>query len=169
MIEKFFPDLMVERVHDVHIDLLIEKDIRGLILDIDNTLVASSVKDADKGIIDWIIKTKNAGMKVCIVSNASKKRVTRFNKKLKLFAVHRAYKPANKAFIEAADNMGTRVEQTAVIGDQIFTDIYGGNRLKMFTVLVKPIHKSEIFLVRMKRFIENIVLRIYREKMREKE
>ncbi len=167
MLEKLFPSLMVERIQDIDIDFLKKKNIKGLILDIDNTLVATHVKEADQNVIDWIEKAKSNGLKVCIVSNASRKRVVKFNEKLRLFAIYRAYKPGSRAYKKAARLMDVKLDEVAVIGDQIFTDVYGGNRVGMFTILVKPIHKKESILVMLKRFPEKLVLSRYMKRLQQ--
>ncbi len=161
MLEKFFPDLTVDSIYDIEPEILLEKNIRGVILDIDNTLVAMHVRVADDKVVRWIERLKESGLKVCIVSNASKTRVDRFNEKLKVFAVHRASKPGSRGLLKASEYMGLGPEEVAVVGDQLFTDIYGGNRLNMFTVLVKPVDDREVFFVRIKRLPEKIVMRRY--------
>ena len=118
-------------------------------------------KEADEEALNWIESVKKKGFKVCIVSNASQKRVERFNESLKLNAIHRASKPGSKSFLKAMELMGTKPSETAVIGDQIFTDVYGGNRLNMFTILVKPIDSREFIGVRLKRALEGVVLARY--------
>jgi len=161
MIEIFYPSLTLDKVQDISEEILEKNGIKGLILDIDNTLVPSHMKEADENTVKWIEKMKSAGFRVCVVSNASKKRVIKFNERLKLCAVHRASKPGTKAFKKAARLMDVKVENTAVVGDQIFTDIYGGNRAKMFTILVKPIHARENFFVMLKRLPEKVILSVY--------
>jgi len=164
MLDIFYPDLHVNGIQDIDLGILSEKNIKGLILDIDNTLVPSHMKEADENALKWIENVRNAGLKTCIVSNASKKRVIKFNEKLKIFAIHRASKPGSKAFMKAVRLMDIKPEETAVVGDQIFTDIYGGNKLNMFTILVKPIDKREFFFVRLKRFPEKYILSKYKRK-----
>lgn len=168
MLEKFYPALIVDKVQEIDIDAVVRKGIRGLILDIDNTLVPQHVAEADENALEWIGKIKEAGLKACIVSNATKKRVVRFNEKLKLYAIHRALKPGTRAFRKAMRLMDLKPEQTAVIGDQIFTDVYGGNRAGLYTILVKPIHRSESFFVRLKRFPEKLVLARYEKMVKNK-
>lgn len=169
MIEKFYPKLKVNKVQDVDLNMLKTKKIKGLILDIDNTLVPEHVAEADQNAVEWIERLKEAGFKACIVSNASEKRVIKFNENLKLYAIHKASKPGEKAFMKAARLMDTKIEETAVIGDQIFTDIYGGNRLNMFTILVNPIDQKEIFYVRVKRIAEKYILSKYKKFLLEQE
>jgi len=128
-------------------------------------LVPNHVKEADKGAVDWIEKVKSSGFKACIVSNASKKRVVKFNERLKLYAIHRASKPGTAAFRRALKLMKLKEEEIAVVGDQIFTDIYGGNRLGAFTILVDPIdRKTEFIFVKFKRLFEKFVLKSYYSK-----
>lgn len=167
MLEEFFPRLLVDKVQDIDLDFLKENKIKGLVLDIDNTLVPEHVKEADENAVKWIERVKEEGFEVCIVSNASKKRVIKFNEKLKLFAIHRARKPGVKAFKKAVRLMDIKPEETAMIGDQIFTDIYGGNRVGMFTILVNPINLNEFFFVRLKRLPEKYILYQYRKKYKQ--
>jgi HAD superfamily phosphatase (TIGR01668 family) len=158
MFERFYPDLKVDSVQDIDFNLLKNKRIKGVLLDIDNTLVPMHMKEADAKAVEWIEKLKTAGFKVCIVSNASNKRVIKFNERLKVYAFHRASKPGSRIFLKALRLMNIRPEEAAMVGDQIFTDIYGGNRLNMYTILVKPIDEREAFWIRMKRFPEKFVL-----------
>ncbi|AEV68006.1 YqeG family HAD IIIA-type phosphatase [Acetivibrio clariflavus] len=167
MIEIFYPKHKVDKVQDIELSMLKNKGIKGLILDIDNTLVPEHVAEPDENVIKWIERVNEAGFKVCIVSNASQKRVIKFNEKLKVHAIHKASKPSKKAFLKAAELMGIEAEETAVIGDQIFTDIFGGNRLNMFTILVTPIDKKEVFYVKIKRIAEKYVLSKYEKYLME--
>jgi HAD superfamily phosphatase (TIGR01668 family) len=168
MIEKFYPSLAVDSIRDINTELLDKNNIKGLILDIDNTLVPNHVADADDRAVQWVGEMKAAGFKLCIVSNASKKRVVRFNDRLKLYAVHRAVKPGTRAFEKAARMMDFKNKNIAVVGDQIFTDVYGGNRVGMFTILVTPIDRREGKLVQFKRIFEKKVLKRYAESLTKK-
>ena len=161
MIEKFYPAITLDRIQDISVELLDKNKVKGLILDIDNTLVPEHMKEADENAVRWIEQIKAADFKVCIVSNASKKRVIKFNERLKLYAIHRASKPGTKAFLKAARLLDFKNENIAVVGDQIFTDIYGGNRVGMYTILVKPINKKEGIFIRLKRIFEKFVLTSY--------
>lgn len=164
MNEKYYPSLVLERITDITVDILKANGIKGLILDIDNTLVPNHVAEADDSLLEWIETLKQAGIKIAIASNASKKRVFIFNRKLKLYAVHRAFKPSVRAFNKARRLMELDNKNVAVVGDQIFTDIYGGNSAGMFTILVKPIDKREGWFVRLKRRFEKRILQRYSER-----
>lgn len=164
MFEKFFPDFLIDKTQDIHYEFLKRNGIRGLILDIDNTLVPNHVKEADEAVVRWMERIKSSGIKVCIVSNASQKRVVKFNERLKVYAIHRANKPGTKNFLQAARLMALEPKEIAVVGDQIFTDVYGGNKAEMKTILVKPIDKREVLFVRLKRYPEKLVLSKYKRK-----
>ncbi len=99
MIEKYYPDLYYDSIRHIDINRLKERGIKGVILDIDNTLVPMHTKDADENAITWVAELQKTGFKVCILSNASLKRVTRFNKEMSVMAIHRAYKPKGKLFL----------------------------------------------------------------------
>lgn len=166
MLEKYYPCLYTEGIEHIDMKMLAEKGIKGLILDIDNTLVPNHVKDADEKAVKWIENAKKAGFKLCIVSNASKKRVVRFNERLKIYAIYRALKPAKRALLKATKLMEIKPSETAMIGDQIFTDVRGGNKLGMFTVLVKPLDEKEQLFVRLKRIPEKIILSKYKNSIK---
>lgn len=161
MFEKFYPDLVLDKVQDIDLEMAREKGIKGFLLDIDNTLVPHG-KEADDSAIAWIEGLKAGGFKVCIVSNASNTRVIKFNERLQVHAIHRASKPGTKAFIKALKLMNLDPSEAAVVGDQIFTDIYGGNKLDLYTILVMPIDKRELFFIKFKRVAEKFVLQKYK-------
>lgn len=164
MLDVLYPNLIVDTIYDIELSTLQKNNIKALIIDIDNTLVAWDIKEADERSMAWIERMKRNGIQSCLVSNNTEDRVVKFNEHLKLFAVHRANKPRRAPFLKALNHLGTQPEETAVIGDQIFTDILGGNRLKMFTILVTPISPKEFPLIRIKRFFEKFVLKKYHER-----
>lgn len=154
----FLPDIFIEDVYKIDIQMLKEKNIKGLILDVDNTLVAQYIKDPDEKLIKWVNNNKDNNIKMCIVSNGSPKRVKEFNKELNLPIISKAKKPLKKGFLKALEIMELKEDQVAVVGDQLLTDVWGGNRLNMFTILVKRIDPKEEKLVQLKRYIEKAIL-----------
>jgi len=154
------PDLYVESVLHIDLNKLKEENIKGLIIDIDNTLVAWDIKYASNKTKEWLLSLKKEGFEVCLVSNNTEDRVVTFNEELKLLAIHRATKPRTLPFKRAMKLMGTMVNNTAVIGDQIFTDILGGNRMGLYTVLVIPIESKEFWWTTVVRRLERHILRI---------
>lgn len=163
MFDLLYPQRIVDSIYEIDLSELYNSNIRGIILDIDNTLVGHGA-DADDKVLELIEKAKNAGIQSCIVSNNSESRVVKFNESLKIPAIHRASKPRRKAFVKGAQIMNLPINQVAVIGDQIFTDILGGNRLGMVTILVKPIGKTEPYFIKLKRALEWVVLKKYSKK-----
>lgn len=157
----FYPDLYLENVKKITIELLKKNNIKGLILDIDNTLI-----DYDKKILEgteeWCSNLKKQGIKMCILSNTNKvQKVKKVAELLDLEYLYFAHKPNKAGFKKAQKLLNMNQENIAVVGDQIFTDIFGGNRMKMFTILTKPIDTRDILLTKIKRPFENIVLKLY--------
>ncbi len=153
------PNIFLKSVYDLDINVLKSRNIKGIIIDIDNTLVAWETKNADAKVIALIDMIKGHGFNLCILSNATKKRVEEFNKELKLPAIYKALKPRKGSYIKAMNLMSTELSNTAVIGDQIFTDVLGGNRLGLFTILVSPVSPKEFAGTKLVRCIERIVLK----------
>lgn len=164
MNKLFYPKLIVDSIYYINLEELMEKNIKGFIIDIDNTLVGHGILEVDDKVVQWMERAKNMGFKICIASNNSEQRVVKFNERLKLLAIHKAAKPRKKSFIKAAEMMELSPQQIAVIGDQIFTDIFGGNRMGMHTIMVKPVDTKEPYYIKMKRVIEKLVLIGYKEK-----
>jgi len=144
MAQLLIPDAYVKNVYAIDIDKLQkEKKIKGLIIDLDNTLVPWGKKYLDKRIISWINRVKESGMKICIVSNSRSAHVTEMGNLLDTPFYSSRFKPLKKPFLEAMKMMNTKNKETAVIGDQIFTDVLGGNRLNLLTILVFPLKKHD--------------------------
>lgn len=153
------PHYFYDSIYDVDLDLLIKNGIEGLIIDIDNTLVGWDTSLPTLAVKKWLEKLLDMGFDICLVSNNNKKRVMYFAKELNLPFIYQAKKPMKKNFLAAMKILKTTNEKTAVIGDQIFTDILGGNRLKLTTVLVKPIKSKEFWWTNFVRKIERHVIK----------
>ncbi|NLM74706.1 MAG: YqeG family HAD IIIA-type phosphatase [Clostridiaceae bacterium] len=154
MLKILKPDTMVKSIYSISPEDFIRKKIFGLILDIDNTLVATHIKKPDANLISYIKALKESGIKVIIVSNAKKERVEEFCKPLDIEYVYKALKPLSRGFILALKKMDLPRENVAIVGDQLFTDVLGGNLSKIHTILIKPIDLNEPFLIRLKRILE---------------
>lgn len=153
------PKLYVDSIFEINLDKLKKQGIEALIVDIDNTLVAWDKKEAPRTVIEWFEKVKSKGLKICLVSNNTEERIVKFTENIEIFAIHRATKPRIKPFIDAMEYLGTNENNTAVVGDQIFTDVLGGNRAGLYTILVVPIESKEFFWTTFVRNIERFVLR----------
>lgn len=132
--------------------------IRGLILDLDNTLVQWGQPDPGEGLAGWVEGVRGAGLCACILSNNSPTRVSRFCQPLGLPGIPSATKPLGRAFRSAMTVLGTGPGETAVVGDQVFTDVMGGNRAGLYTILVDPMGEREFFGTRLVRRLEALWL-----------
>lgn len=160
MFEKFLPDLRVDSVFDIDLDKLYAEGYRGIITDLDNTLVGAKAPSATPELTHWFEKVKQAGMKLVIVSNNNFHRVSVFASPLNIEFVHKARKPVGAPFRRAMQMMELSPEQTIVVGDQLMTDVFGGNRQGLYTVMVLPISiTDEGFGTRINRRLERIVKR----------
>lgn len=161
---KVYPDCYLENVKYISLEMLNENKLKGIILDVDNTLIDKD-KTLLKGVEEWCNHLKNVGIKFCILSNSNKKeKIKKVAEKLNIPYISFAKKPLKKGFKKAKDILGLENNQIAVVGDQIFTDVIGANRCKMFSILVKPISKKDIFITVIKRPIENWIIKRYIEK-----
>ena len=149
-------------ISDIDVNNLKAQGIKVIMLDIDNTLVPTSKKTPTPSVVDWIENAKSAGMHVVLFSNNSEKRVSLFNKNLKLYSVHRAFKPLGFRINKIAREYKVRKSEICMIGDQVFTDVWGANRAGVMSVLVMPLSRDEGLGVRLKRHLENIAIKKYR-------
>ncbi len=148
-------------VFTMDIDRLYRQGIRGFIVDLDDTLIPRHEYKIPFSIYSWVEKVKERGIKICIVSNGgSSKRVEYISESLNIRGFSLSFKPLPFAFKKALSHLGTSPDRTAVIGDQIITDILGGNLIGAYTILVKPVSK-EVSLLRMPmRYLEDGLLKM---------
>lgn len=159
------PDFFMNRIEDIDLELLRSMGYKALIFDLDNTLVGWRSKNINPSVIRWLERAGAMGFKMCIVSNCMlKKRVRYFSELLNIPFICKATKPMKRAFIKAVRMMDSDISHTAVIGDQMFTDVLGGNRLGFLTVLVRPIDKREFYATLIQRTMEKIVLYSFRKR-----
>lgn len=165
---KLYPNLYLTNIKEITLDLLEKNKIKGLILDVDNTLI-----DYDKELIEgakkWCDNLKENNIKICILSNTNKvKKVAKVAKILDLEYIYFAHKPSKKGFYKAQKLLGLNLNEIATVGDQVFTDVLGGNRVGMFTILTKPIDKRDIVITKLKRPFEKVVIKKYLKNKGEK-
>lgn len=154
-----FPDMYYKNVQSIDLKDFEEKDIKGIAIDVDNTLIDYK-EDITEEVIEWVKGVKEAGYKICILSNSSKKaKVERIANIFKIDYIMDAKKPLKAGFKKAIQLLDLPVQNIAVIGDQIFTDVWGANKLNMVSVYVEPINKKEFWYTKWKRPIESLVLR----------
>lgn len=165
MLKKLIPQQNVRSIYEIDVQALWDNGIRGIITDLDNTLVGAKHPQATPELIAWLQRLKNAGFQVVIVSNNSRLRVSSFSEPLSIPYIFRARKPANSAFRRAMELMSLSSRETVVIGDQMLTDVLGGNRLGLHTILVVPIAlRDEGIFTKMNRRIERAALSWMRRK-----
>lgn len=160
MFKMFYPDGYFNSSYDIDYKKEYENGIRGVLFDIDNTLVEHN-QDATEKSDKFLAQLQEMGMQVCLISNNQKERVDRFNKNAKVNAIYNAHKPSRKSYLKAMELMGTNKESTLFVGDQLFTDVYGAKRTGIKSYMVKQIAKHEEIQIVFKRKLEKIVLRSY--------
>ena len=161
----FYPSIYLNNVKEITIELLKENNIKGLLLDVDNTLIDFNHKILE-GVSKWCEDLKKEEIKLCILSNTNKiEKVKKVAKELDLQYINFAKKPSKSGFIRAMKLLDLKAENMAIAGDQVMTDILGGNRMKMFTILTKPLDKKDIFITRVKRPLENLIIKSYLKKV----
>jgi len=163
-----YPNEYLNRVTEITPEFLEQKQLKGLILDVDNTLIDYDRKLVE-GAEDWIASLKQKGYSFCILSNSNKlEKVETVAKTLDIPFIHLAKKPLKGGFRKAKEILGVSEKEIAVVGDQIMTDVIGANRSNMFSILVKPVAKKDIWITVLKRPIENKIIQMYVKK-KEKE
>lgn len=162
MIKKFYPTQHIESIFDLSISQLKSEGIKGIIFDIDNTLVPYDVPEPTEDIIELFSEIQEAKIAITLVSNNTEDRVVKFNEKLKVLALHKAQKPFTKSFKKAIEMMNCSKEQVIIVGDQVFTDVYGGNCLGVKTYLVTPISDKDEWQTKIKRGLERQILKRYK-------
>jgi len=153
------PKVYINSVYNIDLKKLKKiKKIKGIIVDLDNTLVAWGEKEVSQKVIDWVKEAKKLGLKICIVSNTNSKRVAEFAKIFNIPYHSKYFKPFSIAFNNGLKILDTKKSETVVIGDQIFTDMWGGNKLKLLTILVVPIVKKDSIGTFLHRNLEKIFI-----------
>lgn len=158
-----YPNEYFNNVREINIDFLKKNEIKALILDVDNTLIDYD-KNLDKATIEWAENLKKEGIKLYILSNSNKKeKVKTVAEKLNIEYEYFGKKPLKIGFKKVQEKLQEKPENIGVVGDQIFTDVIGGNRCKMFTILVDPIAEKDIWITLIKRPIENMIKEKYKK------
>lgn len=167
MLRTFYPDDYIASTYVIPFEELYKKGYRGLIFDIDNTLVPHGAP-ADERAITLFERLRNIGFDTCLISNNQQPRVQPFADKVGSKYVFDAHKPSTKNYKKAMELMKTEKENTLFVGDQLFTDVWGAKRTGIKSILVKPIHPKEEIQIVLKRYLEKIVLFFYKRSEKEK-
>ena len=165
MLKTFYPDDYIASTYVIPFEELYKKGYRGLIFDIDNTLVPHGAP-ADERAITLFERLRKIGFDTCLISNNQEPRVKPFADRVGSKYVFDAHKPSTKNYKKAMGLMKTSKENTLFVGDQLFTDVWGAKRTGMKSILVKPIHPKEEIQIVLKRYLEKIVLFFYRRRVK---
>lgn len=160
MLQMMYPDEYLESTYQIDFESLYKKGYRGILFDIDNTLVPHGAP-ADERAIVLFQRLREIGFQTCLISNNKEPRVKSFCDQVGSSYIFKAGKPLPKGYLEGIQKMGTSQKNTVFVGDQIFTDVLGAKRAELYTIMVKPIHPKEEIQIVLKRYLEKIVLFFY--------
>lgn len=158
----FKPQFKFNRITDISFDFLIENNINALILDVDNTLSTHHGEELVDGLESWLETMKKNGIKLLILSNSKRVRVEPFANKISLNYISLGLKPLPFGYIRALKFLKSKRKSTAIVGDQIFTDVLGGNAVGVKTILLTPILPETGWSFKLRRRLEKILYKIYK-------
>lgn len=165
MLKMFYPDREVDSTYDIDFEELYEAGFRGVIFDIDNTLVPHGAP-ADERAVALFERLRRIGFQTMLLSNNKEPRVKMFHKGVHSPYIYNAGKPGRAGYQQAMERMGTDVKNTLFVGDQLFTDVWGAKRTGLMSILVHPIHPKEEIQIVLKRYLEKIVLFFYHRQLK---
>lgn len=155
------PADLIDHVQQITPEFLAARGLRGLLLDLDNTLIPYGSYEDNASIVRWAAELRSAGIRLYLLSNATNKRAAFWLERLAFAGVGMAGKPNPRAFQKAAAELGLPVHQVGMVGDQVFTDILGGNLAGLHTILVRPLADNALPHTRVARLLERQVLKRY--------
>lgn len=161
MLQTFYPDEYIVSTYKIDFQSYYDRGYRGIIFDIDNTLVEHGAP-ADERSIALIESLKAMGFGIMLLSNNKEPRVKMFNDAVNVQYIYKAGKPGRAGYENAMKQLGTDVNTTLFVGDQLFTDVWGARNTGIHSILVQPIDKKEEIQIVLKRYLEKIVLASYR-------
>lgn len=165
MLKMFYPDREVDSTYDIDFEELYKAGFRGVIFDIDNTLVPHGAP-ADERAVALFERLRSIGFQTMLLSNNKEPRVKMFHAGVKSSYIYKAGKPGRSGYQKAMELMGTDVKNTLFVGDQLFTDVWGAKRTGIMSILVHPIHPKEEIQIVLKRYLEKIVLFFYHRQLK---
>ena len=151
----FKPDIQLHRITDVTPELLHKMGVTGLVLDVDNTMITHKGKELIPGLIEWFTLMDKNGVKLIILSNGKTKRLSAFAARVNLPFLAAGLKPLPFSYWRAVKKLGLKSRQSAICGDQIFTDILGGKLAGLKTILLTPIEKENKTSFKIRRYFED--------------
>ncbi|MDO7788670.1 YqeG family HAD IIIA-type phosphatase [Desulforamulus aquiferis] len=164
MLSKLYPKMYVTSLFQIDLEDLKQRGIKSILFDIDNTVIPWDSHKMAPEIERWFRSLSEQGFKVCFVSNNNEHRVSKLCSSLQVPGVHRAAKPRRRGLRQALRLLGTKINETAFVGDQVFTDVLAGNRLGVYTILVSPLAGKEFIGTKINRQLEKLVLKRIKRK-----
>lgn len=161
LLQGLYPSFMVKDAYSIEYEKLHRQGIRGILFDIDNTLVKHGAP-ADERAKCLFSKLQSLGYQYCFLSNNKEERVKSFCEQVGGTYIFHAGKPSTKGYEQGMQKMGTDKENTVFVGDQLFTDIWGANRAGLVSFLVEPIDKKEEIQIVLKRYLEHFVMWLWK-------
>lgn len=158
------PNIKIDRVTDITLEILKKYNLNALILDVDNTLSTHHGQVLTDGLLEWIDKMKAGGIFLTVLSNSKEQRVKPFAEKINLEYISLGLKPLPFGYLRAMKKYNLKRKNTAIVGDQIFTDILGGNAVGIKTILLTPIKLEDGWSFKLRRKLERGIFKLYRIK-----
>ncbi len=161
----FCPRRYCKAVTEVTVADLREMQIDTVLLDLDNTLVGWQRHDVPVPIRQWLLELKEAGMRLCLISNTHfGRRLRALSSELDIPYIRRAWKPRKQGFLRAMKDLGAVPDKTVMVGDQMFTDVLGANRVGIYSIMVRPMFRREFIGTKVSRMAEAILIRWFRKR-----
>lgn len=165
MLKKFYPNEYLDSAYQIEFERLYQEGYRGIIFDVDNTLVPHGAP-ADERAKKLFAHLKKLGYQCCLLSNNKEPRVKMFNDAVQAQYIFKAGKPKKNGYLKAMETLGTNRGNTLFVGDQLFTDVWGARNTGIYSLLVQPIDKKEEIQIVLKRYLEKIVLFFYKRSLK---
>lgn len=163
MLKKFLPNEFVNNVYAITPEHLKNLGIKGIITDLDNTLVEWDRPLATPELTNWFRSMKDAGIQITVVSNNNETRVGKFCEPLGIPFIHRARKPLAVSYKKVYQLLNLKADEVCMIGDQLLTDVFGGNRQGIHTILVVPVASTDGIWTRFNRMVERRILSSFKK------
>lgn len=157
--EKYIPDIYIKSIYYIDYEKLKERGIKCILFDLDNTVAPLSLKKPNKKIKDLFIKLKTMGFKIIIFSNSGKTRLKPFKDELEVDCAFSCKKPMRNKFDLILKEYKFSVSEVVIVGDNLITDVLGGNKVGITTILVNPISAKEKMTTRICRIYEKLIIK----------
>lgn len=161
--EKYIPDIYQQSIYTIDYQKLLDKGIKCILFDLDNTLVPCYIKTMNEKIVELFDQLKQKGFKIIIFSNNTKNRLKPFKEELQVDCCAKAKKPNKKKYLEIIKEYRYNENEVAIVGDQMLTDIVGGNKVGITTILINPISTKDYPWTIPSRMLEKRIMKKLRD------